>query len=89
MLADTVFIGAVSRAEKITVGDRFDPVAVSQHLLSLGVDAHSAPTNVVLLEKLIDRTRMANARTRLVVFFTNGSFDGIIPKYVAALAATA
>lgn len=88
-LADTVFIGAVNRAEKITVGDRFDPVAVSQHLLSLGVDAHSAPTNAVLLDKLVDRSRSSGTRPRLVVFFTNGSFDGIIPKYVGAVAGTA
>jgi UDP-N-acetylmuramate: L-alanyl-gamma-D-glutamyl-meso-diaminopimelate ligase len=87
-LADTVFIGAVNRGEKITVGDRFDPVAVSQHLQSLGVDAHSAPTNAVLLDKLVERTRASGAKARLVVFFTNGSFDGIIPKYVTAMSGT-
>jgi UDP-N-acetylmuramate: L-alanyl-gamma-D-glutamyl-meso-diaminopimelate ligase len=81
-LADEVYLGAVNRAEKIGIGDRFDPAAVAQHLAALGVEAHSAPTNALLLEKLIARTR-GKAKSRVVAFFTNGSFDGIIAKYVA------
>jgi UDP-N-acetylmuramate: L-alanyl-gamma-D-glutamyl-meso-diaminopimelate ligase len=81
-LADEVYLGAVNRAEKLGIGDRFDTVAVAQHLGALGVDAHSAPTNPLLLEKLIDRNRGGRATKRVVVFFTNGSFDGIIAKYV-------
>jgi UDP-N-acetylmuramate: L-alanyl-gamma-D-glutamyl-meso-diaminopimelate ligase len=55
---------------------------VTQHLRELGVDAHSAPTNALLLEKLIERTPPADSKKRVVAFFTNGSFDGIIAKYV-------
>jgi UDP-N-acetylmuramate: L-alanyl-gamma-D-glutamyl-meso-diaminopimelate ligase len=72
----------VNRAEKLAIGDRFDTVAVTQHLRELGVDAHSAPTNALLLEKLIERTPPADSKKRVVAFFTNGSFDGIIAKYV-------
>ncbi|HYP16998.1 MAG TPA: Mur ligase family protein [Opitutus sp.] len=84
-MADEVYLGAVNRAEKLAVGDRFDTAAVAAHLESLGNQAHTAPTNLVLLEKLIENTRAHGARRRVVAFFTNGSFDGIIGKYVAAV----
>ena len=90
-LADEVYLGAVNRADKLNVGDRFDPAAVAQHLEELGLEAHSAPTNAVLLDKLLANTRAAAtatvAKPRVVVFFTNGNFDGIIGKYVAAVKA--
>ena len=81
-LADEVYLGAVNRAEKIGIGDRFDTVAVAHHLSALGVDAHSAPTNALLLEKLIEHAQDRRTSPRVVVFFTNGSFDGIIAQYV-------
>ncbi len=84
-LADEVYLGAVNRAEKIGVGDRFDPAAVAAHLVALGVEAHSAPTNAVLLEKLIENTQGPRAKPRVVAFFSNGSFDGIIGRYVATV----
>ena len=81
-LADDVYLGAVNRAEKIGIGDRFDTAAVAEHLGALGVNAHSAATNALLLEKLIERTGPEKGKPRVVVFFTNGSFDGIIGRYV-------
>ena len=84
-LADEVWLGAVSRAEHLKETERFDAEAVMQHLESQGVEAHAAPTNAVLLEQLVAATRTEADRPRLVVFFTNGSFDGIIRGYVAAM----
>lgn len=84
-MADEVYIGAVNRGEKLAVGERFDTAAVAEHLEALGVEAHSAPTNAVLLEKLVENTCGERVARRVVVFFTNGSFDGIIGKYVAAV----
>lgn len=81
-LADDVYLGAVNRAEKIGIGDRFDTIAVAQHLAALGVNAHSAATNALLLEKLIERSGPVKGKPRVVAFFTNGSFDGIIGRYV-------
>ena len=83
-LADEVYLGAVNRAEKLGVGDRFDTLLVTQHLRALGVEAHSAPTNALLLEKLIGNTATPSQRARVVVFFTNGSFDGIIAGFSAS-----
>lgn len=84
-LADEVYLGAVSRAEKLAADQRFDPEAVAQQLTSQGVEAHFAPTNAALLERMIANTIAAPAGgARLVVFFSNGSFDGITAQYAAA-----
>ncbi|MSU66345.1 MAG: Mur ligase [Opitutus sp.] len=83
--ADEVYLGAVSRAEKLGTHERFDPEAVAQHLETQGVEAHFAATNAAVLEKLLANTLpVKEGKPHVVAFFTNGSFDGIIEKYVAA-----
>ena len=84
--ADEVYIGALNRPEKLSAAERFDPEAVAQQLESQGVEAHFAPTNVALFEKLAANTlpSASSSKPRVVVFFTNGSFDGIISRYVTA-----
>ncbi|RXK56191.1 Mur ligase [Oleiharenicola lentus] len=81
-LADEVYIGAVNRADKLKEGDRFDVEAVIQHLDVQGVHAYTADTNAALLDKLLANTSTAR-EPQLVVFFTNGSFDGIIGRFVS------
>jgi len=83
--ADEVFIGAVSRADKLKAEDRFDVEAVLEHLELQGIHAHTAPTNIELLALLVANTQPVNPQPQVVVFFTNGSFDGIIQKFVAAV----
>ena len=83
-LADEVYLGAVNRAENMKSDERFDPEAVCQLLEMQGVGAHMALTNAALLDTLLANTRATSAQTQLVIFFTNGSFDGIIGRYVAA-----
>jgi len=92
--ADEVYLGAVSRADKVSAEERFDPEDVAQQLETQGVEAHFAATNAALFEQLLARTSEADVpsapgkrggRPRVVAFFTNGSFDGIIARYVAAV----
>jgi UDP-N-acetylmuramate: L-alanyl-gamma-D-glutamyl-meso-diaminopimelate ligase len=90
--ADEVYLGPVNRPDKIAATERFDPEAVVQHLETQGIEAHFADSNPALLVKLLANTvrPRANsasgaAKPRVVAFFTNGSFDGIIAKYVAAV----
>jgi UDP-N-acetylmuramate: L-alanyl-gamma-D-glutamyl-meso-diaminopimelate ligase len=83
-LADEVYIGAVNRADKLKEDERFDVEAVLQHLDVQGVHAYTAGTNAELLGKLVANTQAARA-PQLVVFFTNGSFDGIIGQFVNRL----
>lgn len=84
--ADEVYLGAVNRADKLAADQRFDTEAVAEHLETQGVHAHGAATNAALLEKLSTATLPATpgGRPRLVIFFSNGSFDGIIGRYAAA-----
>ena len=84
-LADEVYIGAVNRAEKLKEDERFDVEAVIQHLEVLGVHACTAPTNAELLAKLVASSQAAK-EPQLVVFFTNGSFDGIIQGFAKGIA---
>ena len=92
-LADEVFLGAVNRADTLKLEERFDAEAVVQHLESQGVHAATADTNTEVLDLLRKATlgsaaeRDARGRTRVVVFFSNGSFDGIIANYARQAAA--
>jgi UDP-N-acetylmuramate: L-alanyl-gamma-D-glutamyl-meso-diaminopimelate ligase len=85
--ADEVYLGAVNRGEKLAAGDRFDTAAVVQLLDTQGIEAHAADTNAELLEELTLATLRDRAKPRVVIFFSNGSFDGIIPRFVAAVSA--
>lgn len=93
-LADEVYLGAVSRADKLAADERFDPEDVAQHLETQGVQAYFAPTNAQVFDQLLANTQTAlstapsvkgGPRRRVVAFFTNGSFDGIIGRFVAAV----
>ena len=82
--ADEVYLGAVNRADKLRSDERFDPEAVSQHLESQSVHARWFSENEHLLEQLSNDTLATEkraARQRVVIFFSNGSFDGIIGRY--------
>lgn len=84
-LADEVYMGAVNRVEKLAANERFDTEAVAEHLSVHGGEAQAFASNAELLEKLKADTLPAPTDcARVVVFFTNGSFDGIIGKYVAS-----
>ncbi len=83
-LADEVYLGAVNRAEKLAADERFDTEAVVRQLGSQKVRAHAFADNQALLTKLSADALAASGRSRVVVFFTNGSFDGIIPKFTSA-----
>ena len=84
-LADEVYLGVVDRPEKLSAEERFDPEAVVQHLEVQGVTARTATTNGALLEALLAET-LPVTETRVVAFFSNGAFDGIIQRYAKAAA---
>ncbi|MEI6053289.1 MAG: cyanophycin synthetase, partial [Opitutaceae bacterium] len=82
-LADDVYLGAVNRPEKLKAEERFDPQHVVQNLQVHGLHAQTAASNAELLE-LLKRETLPLGPRRIVAFFSNGSFDGIVQKYVAA-----
>jgi UDP-N-acetylmuramate: L-alanyl-gamma-D-glutamyl-meso-diaminopimelate ligase len=84
-LADEVYLGTVAQTDKLAEAERFDSESVAQQLETAGVAAHAAPDHAALLAKLVAHTGGASEVPRLVVFFTNGSLGGIIPRFVAAV----
>ena len=82
--ADEVLLGAVNRAEKLKDEERFDVEAVVHQLESRGVRARWFASNDALLDRLAADTLPPQSAPRVVVFFSNGSFGGIIDRYVAA-----
>ena len=87
-LADEVYLGAVNRADKLKAEERFDVDAVIRHLSSRGVAGHTGATNADVLAKLTATALPVKtgigSKPRVVVFFSNGSFDGIIAKFATA-----
>jgi UDP-N-acetylmuramate: L-alanyl-gamma-D-glutamyl-meso-diaminopimelate ligase len=79
--ADEVFLGAVNRAEKLSDSERFDAAAVVGELGAGNVSARHFPSNQALLETLCREALPARSPSRVVVFFSNGSFDGIIRAF--------
>lgn len=86
--ADEVFLGAVNRADKLAESERFDSESVVHHLEAKGVRAVTAATNADVLLKLRKATLVSEGalavESRVVVFFSNGNFDGIIAAYATA-----
>jgi len=88
-LADEVYLGAVSRADAIAADERFDAEAVGEQLETQGVNAQWFADSRSLCDRLSADTLSGAAAPRVVVFFSNGSFDGIIDRYAAAAGASA
>lgn len=78
-LADGVFLGAVSRAERLPAAERFDRDGVVAALAERGTVAVTAADNAALQTRIEQAVASPGpAAGTVVVFFTNGSFDGII-----------
>jgi len=82
--ADEVYLGPVSRAGALRVEERFDPEAVAENLEAQGIHARHFASNADLHDALASDTLPARGQPRVVIFFSNGSFDGIISRYAAS-----
>lgn len=85
--ADEAYIGPINRPEKVSDSERLDLPQVVGELRDAGVSAAHFPSNSALLDALMANTLPVSSEGRVVTFFTNGSFDGIMEKYVALAAA--
>ena len=79
--ADAVYLGAVFRAERYPESDRIDLAAIASRL---GEKARAFPTNAELQAALLHE--VPEMENTLLVFFSNGSFDGIPRRIAEALA---
>ena len=82
-LADGVFISQIARLEQIPEADRLDPAAVVNAIAESGRPAFYEADVAHILDRLVP---LLKARD-VVVIFSNGGFDGIHGKLLAALAA--
>ena len=78
--ADEVHLGAVFRAERYPEGERINLPAMASRL---GRKARVYKTNAELESGLKDALRAS--QKQVVVFFSNGSFDGVPQRIVSYL----
>ncbi|MGB1127338.1 MAG: UDP-N-acetylmuramate--L-alanine ligase [Opitutales bacterium] len=78
--ADRVYLGAVHRADRMSEGLRLDTTRMAGDLVAAGCAAHALEENSDLFGCLVDDLLHQNGG--LILFFTNGSFDGV-PKKTA------
>ena len=82
-VADEVLLGAVHRAEKISVEKRINTQSMIERIKSLGKTGSSFVKNSELGNYLESINSEGDAK--LVVFFSNGSFDGVIDRFAKSL----
>lgn len=80
--ADGVYLAQIARLEQIPEGERLNPEKVVSDLVARGKVAHYAPTADAIVDQLTNETRTGD----VIVVFSNGGFDGIHDKLLAALA---
>ena len=81
-LADVGLLGAVHRAEKIPTDKRINPANMIQRILDQGKSGHAFTTNEELEDFL---KNYSFSEPALVVFFSNGSFDGVIGRFAESV----
>lgn len=85
--ADVVLLGPVNRADRLAADERFDTAAVAAGLRAAGREARAPDTNAGVLDALKAEAQTGSPGRRVVVFFSNGAFDGIIGAFADWVAA--
>lgn len=80
-LADGVFISQVARLDQIPANERLDPEAVVESIAASGRPAFYESDAAHIIEKLVPLLKPND----VVTVFSNGGFDGIHGKLLAAL----
>lgn len=81
--ADRVYLAPVHRAERMRPNERLDTVAMAADLSNGGCRSVAYDSNEALLESL--KSIVTEEACGLVVFFSNGSFDGVQQQLVQLL----
>ncbi len=83
--ADQVLLGVVNRGERLPAHERLDTAHVAARLREAGSDAVAVKDNGDILEELAKRNGAGGVSCRVVVFFTNGSFDDVPRRFAESL----
>lgn len=81
-IADQVMIGAIHSGENLLPEMKLNTGKLATELNNNITAAQAFSNNTDLLERLWNLTLEAIDQNHVIIFFTNGSFDGIIPKFV-------
>lgn len=82
--ADRVVLGPVDRGDRMEATERFDTDVVAKSLSRVGREAMACASSEDVYRALV---RIGEDTVpQLIVFFTNGSFDGVIDRVVRAVA---
>jgi UDP-N-acetylmuramate: L-alanyl-gamma-D-glutamyl-meso-diaminopimelate ligase len=84
-LADGVFISQVARLDQIPEKERLNPKAVVESIAASGRPAFYEPDVAHIIERLVPLLKAKD----VVAIFSNGGFDGIHERLLAALRAPA
>lgn len=79
--ADITLLSPVHRGERYRDDERLDTSALAHGLRQRGLQAQPCTSHDDLLQHLLDLPP-PTAQPRCVIFFSNGSFGGIMPRYV-------
>ena len=80
-LADGVFISQIARLDQIPEKERLDPRAVMESIAASGRPAFYEPDAAHIIKKLVPLLKEKD----VVAIFSNGGFEGIHGKLLAAL----
>ena len=80
--ADGSVIAAVANPEKVAASERLDPETVAKSVTAAGKACFHEPDTDAIVARLKAETRAGD----VIVIFSNGGFDGIHGKLLAALA---
>lgn len=80
--ADGAVIAAVANPEKVAEAERLNPELVCQQVASSGTACFHEPDTDAIVSRLKEQARSGD----VIVVFSNGGFDGIHGKLLAALA---
>ena len=78
-VADEVLLGSVHRADEIPVAQRINTRAMIQRMQDAGKKGTAFSDNQKLAEFL--ESSLTTEEPVLVVFFSNGSFDGVMDRF--------
>jgi len=83
-LADVAIVAQVARLDQIDPSERLDPAQVMTDLQNAGTEAYYEPDTA----SIVDRARQVLKSGDIAVVFSNGGFDGLHDKLLAALRST-
>ena len=85
--ADACMLAPVHRADRYTDEERLDTAVMARELEASGVITSAFTDNEDLLDALQESVQ-SNGQSECIVFFSNGAFGGVIPRFIVAMSNT-